>query len=101
MSGEVKRAFALVRPPGHHAMRVVHGIRGFCVINIEAIMVAYLRQKYGVKKIAIVDTDVHHGDGSQDIFYHDPDTLYISFIRMGALCILVRVFRMRQAVLRL
>ena len=83
MSGEVKRAFALVRPPGHHAMRVVYGIRGFCVINIEAIMVSYLRQKYGVKKIAIVDTDVHHGDGSQDIFYHDPDTLYISFHQDG------------------
>ena len=83
MSGEVKRSFALVRPPGHHAMRVVHGIRGFCVINIEAIMAAYLRQKYGVKKIAIVDTDVHHGDGTQDIFYHDPDTLYISFHQDG------------------
>lgn len=83
MSGEVKRSFALVRPPGHHAMRVVHGIRGFCVINIEAIMAAYLRQKYGVRKIAIVDTDVHHGDGTQDIFYHDPDTLYISFHQDG------------------
>jgi acetoin utilization deacetylase AcuC-like enzyme len=83
MKGEVKRAFALVRPPGHHAMRVVHGIRGFCTINIEAIMVEYLRSKYGVKKIAIVDTDVHHGDGSQDIFYHDPDTLYISFHQDG------------------
>lgn len=83
MRGEVKRAFALVRPPGHHAMRVVHGIRGFCVINIESVMVAYLRQKYGVKRIAVVDTDVHHGDGSQDIFYHDPDTLYISFHQDG------------------
>lgn len=83
MSGEVKRAFALVRPPGHHAMRVVHGIRGFCVINIEAVMVAYLRQRYGIRKIAIVDTDVHHGDGTQDIFYHDPDTLYISFHQDG------------------
>lgn len=83
MRSEVKRAFALVRPPGHHAMRVVHGIRGFCVINIEAVMVAYLREKYGIKKIAVVDTDVHHGDGSQDIFYHDPDTLYISFHQDG------------------
>ncbi|HIU64010.1 MAG TPA: histone deacetylase [Candidatus Avacidaminococcus intestinavium] len=83
MQGEVKRAFALVRPPGHHAMRVVHGIRGFCVVNIEAIMVAYLRAKYGVRKIAVVDTDVHHGDGSEDIFYHDPDTLFISFHQDG------------------
>lgn len=81
--GEVKRAFALVRPPGHHAMRVVHGIRGFCTVNIEAVMVEYLRSKYQVRKIAVVDTDVHHGDGSQDVFYHDPDTLYISFHQDG------------------
>jgi acetoin utilization deacetylase AcuC-like enzyme len=83
MAKEVKRAFALVRPPGHHAMRIVHGIRGFCVVNIEAVLVSYLRRKYGVKKIAIVDTDVHHGDGSQDIFYHDENTLYISFHQDG------------------
>lgn len=83
MTGAVKRAFALVRPPGHHAMRVVHGIRGFCTINIEAVMVEYLRSVYGIKKIAVVDTDVHHGDGSQDIFYHDPDILYISFHQDG------------------
>lgn len=83
MRGEVKRAFALVRPPGHHAMRVVHGIRGFCTVNIEAIMVEYLRSQYGIKKVAVVDTDVHHGDGSQDVFYHDPDTLYISFHQDG------------------
>lgn len=83
MQGEVRRAFALVRPPGHHAMRVVHGIRGFCTVNIEAIMVEYLRSKYNIKKIAVVDTDVHHGDGSEDIFYHDPDTLYISFHQDG------------------
>ncbi|MBQ0107961.1 MAG: histone deacetylase, partial [Phascolarctobacterium sp.] len=83
MKGEVKRAFALVRPPGHHAMRVVHSIRGFCTVNIEAIMVEYLRSTYGVNRIAIVDTDVHHGDGSQDVFYHDPNTLYISFHQDG------------------
>lgn len=83
MRGEVKRAFALVRPPGHHAMRVVHGIRGFCTVNIEAVMVEYLRSKYQVRRIAVVDTDVHHGDGSQDVFYHDPDTLYISFHQDG------------------
>ncbi len=83
MKGEVERAFALVRPPGHHSMRVSHGIRGFCTINIEAVMVDYLRKHYGVKKIAIVDTDVHHGDGTQEIFYHDPDTLFISFHQDG------------------
>lgn len=83
LRGEVDRAFALVRPPGHHAMAMVHGIRGFCTINIEAVMIQHIRQAYGVKRIAIVDTDVHHGDGSQDVFYHDPDTLYISFHQDG------------------
>lgn len=83
MRREVTNAFALVRPPGHHAMRAVHGTRGFCTINIEAIMVEYLRRHYGLSRIAIVDTDVHHGDGTQDIFYHDPDTLFISFHQDG------------------
>lgn len=83
IKGEVARAFALVRPPGHHAMRVVHGTRGFCTINIEAVMVEHLRRNHGIKRVAIVDTDVHHGDGTQDIFYHDPDTLFISFHQDG------------------
>jgi acetoin utilization deacetylase AcuC-like enzyme len=83
MSGEIKNGFALIRPPGHHAMRIVHGNRGFCNINNEAIMVDYLRKKHGIKRIAVIDTDVHHGDGSQDIFYHDPDTLFISFHQDG------------------
>lgn len=84
MRKEVNSAFALVRPPGHHAMRMVHGVRGFCVANIEAVMLAYIRRHYGQDlKIAVVDTDVHHGDGAQDIFYHDPDTLYISFHQDG------------------
>ena len=83
MRGEVQRAFALTRPPGHHAMRIVHGTRGFCTINNEAIMVEYLRKVYGVGKVAIVDTDVHHGDGTQDIFYHDAETLFISFHQDG------------------
>lgn len=83
ISGNIDNGFALVRPPGHHAMRVVHGNRGFCNINNEAIMVDYLRQKHGVKRIAIIDTDVHHGDGTQDIFWHDPDVLFISFHQDG------------------
>jgi len=83
MTGEVRNGFALVRPPGHHAMRVVHGNRGFCNINNEAIMVDYLRKKYGLKRIAIIDTDVHHGDGTQDIFYHDPEVLFVSFHQDG------------------
>lgn len=83
MRKEVPRAFALVRPPGHHANRIVHGTRGFCTINIEAVMVEHLRRHHGVGRVAIVDTDVHHGDGTQDIYYHDPDTLFISLHQDG------------------
>ena len=80
---EVDNAFALVRPPGHHAMRVVHGARGFCNVNIEAIMIEYIRKVYGPKRVAIVDTDCHHGDGTQDIYWHDPNTLFISIHQDG------------------
>ncbi len=83
MDKRIDRGFALVRPPGHHAMRVVHGARGFCNVNIEAIMVEFLRQAYGIRKVAIVDTDCHHGDGTQDIYWHDPDTLFISIHQDG------------------
>lgn len=83
MEKEVENGFALVRPPGHHAMRVVHGGRGFCNINIEAVMIEHLRQHYGVGKVAIVDTDCHHGDGTQDIYWHDPETLFISIHQDG------------------
>jgi len=83
MEHEAKRAFALVRPPGHHAMKVVHGSRGFCTVNIEAVMVEYLRQRHGVRRIAIVDTDCHHGDGTQDIYWNDPDVLFISIHQDG------------------
>lgn len=83
MEKEVERAFAVVRPPGHHAMQTVYGDRGFCIVNIEAIMVEYIRRHFGVQKIAIVDTDCHHGDGTQDIFYNDPDTLFISMHQDG------------------
>ena len=68
--------------PGHHAMRVAHGNRGFCNINNNR-DIEYLRKKYGIRKIAIdVDTDVHHGDGTQDVFWHDPDVLLFLFTRM-------------------
>jgi len=80
---EIERGFALVRPPGHHAMRVVHGARGFCNVNIEAIMIEYLREAYNIDKVAIVDTDCHHGDGTQDIYWHDPYTLFISIHQDG------------------
>jgi acetoin utilization deacetylase AcuC-like enzyme len=83
MDKQVECGFALVRPPGHHANRVVHGARGFCNVNIEAIMIEYIRKAYGVNRVAIVDTDCHHGDGSQDIYWHDPDTLFISIHQDG------------------
>ncbi|OHD66232.1 MAG: histone deacetylase [Spirochaetes bacterium RBG_13_51_14] len=83
MDGQADKAFALVRPPGHHAMKSVHGNRGFCNINNEAIMIEYIRDTYGLKKIAVVDTDCHHGDGTQDIYWNDPDVLYISIHQDG------------------
>ncbi|NMB24491.1 MAG: histone deacetylase [Firmicutes bacterium] len=80
----VNRSFALLRPPGHHANRIVHGSRGFCTINNEAIMVEHIRHTYGPNlRIAIVDTDAHHADGSQDIFYNDPGVLHISLHQDG------------------
>ncbi|MCK5836447.1 MAG: histone deacetylase [Desulfobacula sp.] len=83
MNREINNGFALVRPPGHHSMRVTHGGRGFCHINMEAIMVEHIRSRFGVKKIAIIDTDCHHGDGTNDIFWHDPDVLFISLHQDG------------------
>lgn len=83
MDGSVDKSFALVRPPGHHAQRVVYGDRGFCVVNVEAIMIEKLRQIYGPLRVAIVDTDCHHGDGTQDIYWNDKDTLFISFHQDG------------------
>lgn len=83
LSGEVDNAFALVRPPGHHAMLVVHGARGFCNVNNEAIMIEHIRRHFGPKRVAIVDTDCHHGDGTQDIYWNDPDTLFISIHQDG------------------
>lgn len=83
MEKEVDKAFALVRPPGHHAQRVVYGDRGFCIINVEAVMLERIRQEYGSLRVAIVDTDCHHGDGTQDIYWNDKDTLFISLHQDG------------------
>lgn len=83
MNKEVDKAFALVRPPGHHAHRVVYGDRGFCVVNIEAVMLERIRHEYGNLKVAIIDTDCHHGDGTQDIYWNDKNTLFISFHQDG------------------
>jgi len=76
MDGEVGSAFALVRPPGHHAT-VTHAM-GFCLFNNVAIAAKYALNKYGLQRIAIIDFDVHHGNGTQGAFYDDPRVLYIS-----------------------
>ncbi|MBN1550924.1 histone deacetylase [bacterium] len=78
MQNKIRNGFAVIRPPGHHAFRLTYGNRGFCNVNNMAILVHYLRTHYHIRKIAVIDTDVHHGDGTQNIFWHDPDTLFIS-----------------------
>ncbi len=83
MNGEVDKSFALVRPPGHHAHRVVYGDRGFCIVNIEAVALEKIRQEYRDLRVAIIDTDCHHGDGTEDIYWNDRDTLFISFHQDG------------------
>lgn len=80
---EVDKSFALVRPPGHHAHKVVYGDRGFCIVNIEAVAIEAMRKKYKDLKVAIIDTDCHHGDGTEDIYYNDKDTLFISIHQDG------------------
>ncbi len=76
MSGNVKNGFALIRPPGHHAERDI--AMGFCILNNVAITTEYLRKKYGLQKILILDWDVHHGNGTQHLFEKDPDVFYMS-----------------------
>ena len=73
---EFKNAFCAVRPPGHHAEK--NKAMGFCIYNIVAVGAHYLIEKYKLKKIAIIDFDVHHGNGTQDIFYNNEKVLYIS-----------------------
>jgi len=80
LSGEARHAFAVVRPPGHHAERALPF--GFCLINNVAVGVFAARAQ-GVQRIAIIDFDVHHGNGTQDIFYEDPDVLYCSTHQYG------------------
>ena len=71
-----KNAFCCVRPPGHHAEK--EKAMGFCIYNNVAVGANYLIKKYGYKKIAIIDFDVHHGNGTQDIFYDNKNVLYVS-----------------------
>ncbi len=76
MSKDFNNAFCAVRPPGHHAEK--EKAMGFCVYNNVAVGAFYLLEKYNIKKIAIIDFDVHHGNGTQDIFYNNEKVLYIS-----------------------
>ena len=75
-NNEFKNAFCAVRPPGHHAEK--NKAMGFCIYNNVAVGAHYLIEKYKLNKIAIIDFDVHHGNGTQDIFYDNEKVIYIS-----------------------
>jgi len=76
MGREVVSAFALVRPPGHHATSSY--AKGFCLFNNIAIATKYALAEYKLERILIIDFDVHHGNGTQEAFYHNPQVMYIS-----------------------
>ncbi|HLJ34523.1 MAG TPA: histone deacetylase, partial [Ktedonobacteraceae bacterium] len=76
MKGEIDNAFCLVRPPGHHALP--DEAMGFCLFNNVAIAAQYAIEQHGLERVMIIDYDVHHGNGTQDIFYEDPQVLYFS-----------------------
>ncbi len=76
MDREIDNAMALVRPPGHHATR--SRSMGFCLFNNIAVGARYLIDEYGMERILIVDWDLHHGNGTQDIFYDSPQVFYLS-----------------------
>jgi acetoin utilization deacetylase AcuC-like enzyme len=82
MQGKVKNAFAAVRPPGHHATPT-RGM-GFCIFNNVAIAARYAQNKYGVRRVLIVDWDYHHGNGTQETFYEDGSVFYFSTHHYGA-----------------
>ena len=76
VAGKIRNAFAVIRPPGHHALP--DRAMGFCLLNHVAIAARYIQKKHGLKRILIVDWDVHHGNGTQEVFYDDPSVLYFS-----------------------
>lgn len=82
MARTVRNAYALVRPPGHHA-EAAHGF-GFCVFNNGAIAARRAQRAHGLRRVAIVDWDAHHGNGAQHIFWTDPSVLTISIHQGGA-----------------
>ncbi len=79
MKGVENNGFCLVRPPGHHAT-ITRGM-GFCLFNNVAIAAKYVQSKYHLERVLIIDWDVHHGNGTPDIFYSDPTVLYFSLHR--------------------
>lgn len=81
VTGPDTTALCLVRPPGHHA--TPHTSMGFCLFNNVALAAIYARKKYGLERVLIVDWDVHHGNGTQDILYSDPAHLFLSIHRFG------------------
>jgi acetoin utilization deacetylase AcuC-like enzyme len=81
IGGQVQNIYALVRPPGHHA--TADQSMGYCVFNNVAIAARYARRDHGLRRIMIVDWDVHHGNGTQSAFYNDPGTLFISLHQDG------------------
>jgi acetoin utilization deacetylase AcuC-like enzyme len=80
MAGEARNAFCAIRPPGHHAEAAQ--AMGFCLFNQVAIGAAHARAVHGLKRVAVVDFDVHHGNGTQHIFERDPDLFYASTHQM-------------------
>ncbi|MBI4673523.1 MAG: histone deacetylase [Chloroflexi bacterium] len=76
MTGIVDATFALVRPPGHHATRDL--AMGFCLFNNIAVAAQYALDRYNLERVLVMDFDVHHGNGTQDIFYASPDVFYFS-----------------------
>jgi len=74
VNGDCQSAFALVRPPGHHAEPV--RARGFCMLNNVAVAAAHAQARLGCERVLIIDWDAHHGNGTQDIFWADPDVLF-------------------------
>jgi len=76
ISSQVNSAFALVRPPGHHATAMA--AMGFCLFNNIAIAARHALKKHKIEKVAIIDFDVHHGNGTQEAFYGSPQVLYVS-----------------------
>ncbi|MEM8749947.1 MAG: histone deacetylase family protein [Pseudomonadota bacterium] len=78
--GQADNAFLAARPPGHHAEKAT--AMGFCFVNTAAIMARHAQRKHGAERVAIVDWDVHHGNGTQDIFYDDDSVFYASTHQM-------------------